>query len=170
VTSASAPVDEPDVIHESDIVDHRLIGARLRPQASAAVIAKSVAAAVAAGLTEELAQTLAHAAADQQQLRRALRAPKIQRFGVEEFTYIEFDVLGWRIVPSPDNIRFEGEHARDAVGMPRFGAVEDQPMLTFEMNSAKALIDAMAPRITDMTENAPTCRPFRTEASKRRAG
>lgn len=140
---------------ESDVVDHRLIGAQLRPLASAAVIAKSVDAGTATGLSEELAETLAYAAADQQQLRKALRSPKIQRFGAEEFTYIEFDVLTWRILPSPDNIRFEGEHARGTIGMPRFGSVDGQPLLTFEMDSADMMIDAMAPRITDMVENNP---------------
>ena len=127
---------EPALSPESDPVDHRLVGARLRPLASGAVIAKSVDAGIAAGLSEELAETLAHAAADQQQLRKALRSAKIQRFGAEEFTYIEVDVLTWRIVPSPDNIRFEGEHARGTIGMPRFGAVDGQPLLTFEMESA----------------------------------
>jgi hypothetical protein len=146
---------EPAPFAESDIVDHRLVGARLRTPASAAVIAKSVAAGVAAGLSEELAETLAHAAADQQQLRKALRSPKIQRFGTEEFTYIEVDVLIWRILSSPDNIRFEGEHARGEVHMPRFGAVDGHPLLTFEMNSTDKLIDAMATRITDMIENNP---------------
>ena len=146
---------EPALSPESDPVDHRLVGARLRPLASGAVIAKSVDAGIAAGLSEELAETLAHAAADQQQLRKALRSAKIQRFGAEEFTYIEVDVLTWRIVPSPDNIRFEGEHARGTIGMPRFGAVDGQPLLTFEMESADKMIDAMAPRITDMVENNP---------------
>ncbi|GAB3852579.1 hypothetical protein ACFPIJ_64290 [Dactylosporangium cerinum] len=151
----SVPADDADPSFESDIVDHQLIGARLRPPASAAVIAKSVAAGVAAGLSEELAKTLAHAAADQQELRRALRTPMVQRFGTDEFTYIEFDVLTWRIVPSPDNIRFEGEHARGAIHMPRFGALEGQPLLTFEMDSADSMIDQMAPRIDDMAANNP---------------
>lgn len=155
MTPVSLSAAEPTLFAESDIVDHRLVGARLRPLASAAVIAKSVAAGIAAGLSEELAETLAHAAADQQQLRKALRAPKIQRFGAEEFTYVEFDVLIWRILPSPDNIRFEGEHARGTIGMPRFAAVDGQPLLTFEMDSADKLIDAMAPRITDMAEHNP---------------
>ncbi|MEV0611521.1 hypothetical protein AB0I61_34785 [Polymorphospora rubra] len=151
----SASTAEPDPADESDIVDHQLIGARLRPPASTAVIAKSVAAGVAGGLSEELAETLAHAAADQQELRRALRAPKVQRFGTDEFTYVEFDVLAWRIVPSPDNIRFEGEHARGAINMPRFGALEGQPLLTFEMDSAEDVIDQMAPRIADMAAHNP---------------
>lgn len=154
MTSLPLPAAEPDVV-EPNIVDHRMIGARLRPLASIAVIDKSIAAGVAAGLPQELADVLAHAAADQQQLRAALRSPKVQRFGTEEFTYIEFDVLAWRIVPSPDNIRFEGEHARGAVGMPRFGAVEGRPLLTFEMDSAQAMIDAMGPVIDDMVENNP---------------
>ncbi|WP_030688441.1 hypothetical protein [Streptomyces sp. NRRL B-1347] len=140
---------------ESDIVDHRLIGARLRPPASQAVIDKSVAAGVAIGLSPEMAEVLAAAAADQQQLRRALRSPKIQRFGSEEFTYIEFDVVTWRILPSPDNIRFEDERARGTIPMPRFGAVEGEALLTFEMDSADKMIDAMAPRITDMVNNNP---------------
>ncbi|WP_331747591.1 hypothetical protein OG365_40940 (plasmid) [Streptomyces sp. NBC_00853] len=140
---------------ESDIVDHRLIGARLRPPASQAVIDKSVAAGVAIGLSPEMAEVLAAAAADQQQLRRALRSPKIQRFGSEEFTYIEFDVVTWRILPSPDNIRFEDERARGTIPMPRFGAVKGEALLTFEMDSADKMIDAMAPRITDMVNNNP---------------
>ncbi|WP_327136285.1 hypothetical protein OG311_40400 (plasmid) [Streptomyces sp. NBC_01343] len=140
---------------ESDIVDHRLIGARLRPPASQAVIDKSISAGVAIGLSNEMATVLASAAADQQQLRRALRSPKIQRFGSEEFTYIEFDVVTWRILPSPDNIRFEDERARGTIPMPRFGAVQGEALLTFEMNSAEKMIDAMAPRITDMVNNNP---------------
>jgi hypothetical protein len=155
VTPMSVPVSESAPFAESDVVDHRLIGARLRPPASTAVMAKSVAAGIAAGLSEELAETLADAAADQQQLRKALGSPKVQRFGAEVFTYVEFDVLTWRIVPSPDNIRFEGDHARGTIGMPRFGAVDGQPLLTFEMDSADKMIDAMAPRITDMAENNP---------------
>jgi hypothetical protein len=155
VTTISTPAAERDDLLDGDEVDHRLVGDRLRPLASTAVIAKSVAAGVAAGLSEELAETLAHSAADQQQLRAALRTPKVQRFGAEQFTYIEFDVLTWRILPSPDNIRFEGEHARGTVGMPRFGALDGQPLLTFEMDSAQRLIDAMGPRITDMAENNP---------------
>ena len=155
MTTVLMSTAEPEGFAESDVVDHRLVGVRLRPLASAAVIAKSVASGIAAGLSEELAETLAHSAANQQQLRQALRTPKIQRFGAEQFTYIEVDVLTWRVLPSPDNIRFEGEHARGTVGMPRFGALEGQPLLTFEMDSAEGLIDAMAPRITDMLNNNP---------------
>ncbi|KAF5994536.1 hypothetical protein BOG92_024925 [Streptomyces sp. WAC00263] len=119
------------------------------------MIDKSVAAGIAAGLSRELAETLTAAAANQQQLRQALRSPKVQRFGSEEFTYIEFDVVTWRVLPSPDNIRFEGEHARGTIGMPRFGAGEEEALLTFEMDSAEKLIDAMASRITDMVDNNP---------------
>ncbi|MDA3644389.1 hypothetical protein LZ318_30745 [Saccharopolyspora indica] len=154
MTSASLPAAEPDAA-EPHIVDHQMIGARLRPLASTAVLDKSIAVGVDAGLPHELAEVLANAAANQQQLRNALRSPKIQRFGIEEFTYIEFDVLAWRIVPAPDNIRFEGEHARGTVGMPRFGAIDGQPLLTFEMDSAQAMIDAMGPRIDDMFNNNP---------------
>ena len=155
MTPISELAPEPASLLESDIVDHRVVGAHLRSQASQAVMAKTVAAGIDAGLSRELAETLAYAAADQQQLRRALRSPKVQRFGTEKFTYIEFDVLTYRIVPSPDNIRFEGEHARGTMRMPRFGAVDEQPLLTFEMDSADRMIDAMAPLITDMVNNNP---------------
>ncbi|MEU4266173.1 hypothetical protein ACYCCF_30030 [Streptomyces argenteolus] len=140
---------------DSDVVDHRRIGERLRPPASQAVIDKSIAAGIAAGLSQEMAETLTASAADQQQLRQALRSPKVQRFGSEEFTYIEFDVVTYRVLPSPDNIRFEDAHARGTIGMPRFGSVGEEALLTFEMDSADKLIDAMAPRITDMEENNP---------------
>jgi len=155
VTTSPISATEPEDFAESDIVDHRIIGARLRPQPSTAVLEKSIAAGVAAGLPEELAEVLAHSAANQQQLRSALRSLKVQRFGTEEFTYAEFDVLTWRIVPSPDNIRFEGEHARGAIGMPRFGAVAGQPLLKFEMDSAEDMINAMGPQITDMVMHNP---------------
>jgi hypothetical protein len=155
VTTSPMSANEPEDFAESDIVDHRIIGTRLRPQPATAVIDKSIAAGVAAGLPEELAGVLAHSAANQQQLRSALRSPKVQRFGTEEFTYIEFDVLTWRIVPSPDNIRFEGEHARGAIGMPRFGAVDGKPLLHFEMDSAEDMINAMGPQINDMVVHNP---------------
>jgi predicted translin family RNA/ssDNA-binding protein len=155
VTTSLMSADDPEDSAESDIVDHRIIGARLRPQPSTAVIEKSIAAGVAVGLPEELAEVLAHSAANQQQLRSALRSPKVQRFGTEEFTYVEFDVLTWRIVPSPDNIRFEGEHARGAIDMPRFGAVDGKPLLHFEMASAEDMINAMGPRINDMVVHNP---------------
>ncbi|MFE9391610.1 hypothetical protein [Streptomyces sp. NPDC006784] len=79
----------------------------------------------------------------------------MQRFGSEEFTYIEFDVVTWRVLPSPDNIRFEDLHARGTIGIPRFGAVEGAAFLTFEMDSAERPIDTTAPRITDMVDNNP---------------
>ncbi|WP_157405197.1 hypothetical protein [Actinopolyspora halophila] len=138
-----------------DTVDHRLIGTRVRPRASDSVFAKSVAAGENAGLTTELAETLAHAAADHQQLRKALGSPKVQRFGTEAFHYIEVDVLNWTIVPSPDNIRFEGEHARNEMNMPRFGSIDGQPLLTFAMESSTAFIEAMTPRIRQMLDENP---------------
>ncbi|MET8431753.1 hypothetical protein ABZV61_02925 [Streptomyces sp900116325] len=157
MSQAPALATEPPLpsFAESDVVDHRLIGARLRPPASQAVLEKSVAAGIAAGLSSEMAKVLTASAADQQQLRRALRSPKVQRFGSEEFTYIEFDVVTWRVLPSPDNIRFEDEHARGTIRMPRFGAVKEGALLTFEMDSADKMIDAMAPRIADMVANNP---------------
>jgi hypothetical protein len=155
VTTSPISASEPEDFTESDIVDHRIIGARLRPQPSTAVIEKSIAAGVAVGLPEELAEVLTHSAANQQQLRSALRSPKVQRFGTEEFKYVEFDVLTWRIVPSPDNIRFEGEHARGAINMPRFGAVDGQPLLKFEMDSVEDMINAMGERINDMVAHNP---------------
>jgi hypothetical protein len=147
--------NEADDFTELDIVDHKVIGGRLRPHAQTAVIDKSIAAGVEAGLTTELAEVLAHSAANQQQLRKALQSPKTQRFGAETFTYVEFDVLTWRIVPSPDNIRFEGEHARGTIGMPRFGSVDGMPLLTFDMDSAEQMINAMAPQIKEMVDHNP---------------
>ncbi|MEU7315509.1 hypothetical protein [Streptomyces sp. NPDC007083] len=41
------------------------------------------------------------------------------------------------------------------IRMHRFGAVEGEALLTFEMDSAEELIDAMAPRITDMVDDNP---------------
>jgi len=155
VSSVPISAKQSGDLLESEVVDHRLIGSRMRPPPSDALITKGIVAGVAAGLSEVLAETLVHAAADQQQLRHALRSPKVQRFGTEEFTYVEIDALMWRVLPSPDNIRFEGDHARGTVGMPRFGSVKNEPLLTFEMDSTEDLIDAMGPRIADMAEANP---------------
>ncbi|MER5336762.1 hypothetical protein [Micromonospora sp. NPDC002717] len=151
----SVNLTNPDDFGDSpSTVSHRVIGERIRPPASQAVYDKAITAGIEAGLTSETATLLAYASPDVQQLRRALREKKTQRFGTEVFTYIETDILMWHVMSSPDNIRFEGEHAHGDINMPRFGSVNGQALLTFEMNST-ALIEAMGPQIADMAEHNP---------------
>ena len=57
------------------------------------------------------ALTVSRSAADLTQLKEAIRSPRQRRYGQFKITYIEYDVVTWRILPSIENIRFEGSRA-----------------------------------------------------------
>ncbi|MDQ0757310.1 hypothetical protein [Arthrobacter sp. B3I4] len=57
------------------------------------------------------AETVARSAADLSQLKEAARSAQTRRYGQYEITFVEVDVVTWRIVPSLENIRFEGDRA-----------------------------------------------------------
>lgn len=63
------------------------------------------------GLQAFDADTIARSAADLSQLKEATRTPQTRRYGQYEIKFIEVDVVTWRILPSLENIRFEGERA-----------------------------------------------------------
>ena len=63
------------------------------------------------GLQEFDAETIARSVADLSQLKEATRTARKRRYGQYEIKFIEVDVVTWRILPSLENIRFEGDRA-----------------------------------------------------------
>lgn len=53
------------------------------------------------------AETLVTSAANLSQLKAAISRVATKRVGKHTFSFIEYDVVTWRILPSPENIRFE---------------------------------------------------------------
>ena len=76
------------------------------------------------------AETIARSAADLSQLKDAARTVHTRRYGQYEIKFIEVDVVTWRILPSLENIRFEGERAWKSGQALRYGtAINAQPVL-----------------------------------------
>jgi len=87
------------------------------------------------------ARTLISACADVDQLTKSLSAPISYNVGNHTFNYIEIDVVTWRILPSPENVRFEDSR----LGKPnvvRFTAVEDTsfPILKLNVDETASLV------------------------------
>lgn len=101
------------------------------------------------------AETLVTAAADLAQLRAASQRPLQMHVGRHTFTYIEVDVVTWRIIPSPENVRFEDQR----FGIPsaaRYSSLESgAPVLKFEAFSAKQLIDELEVQSDDIYRENP---------------
>lgn len=135
----------PDAFAER--VKHTRVGSLIRPPASQGVIQKNLEKALLVGLNRYQAEVLVYAAANQQQLRKALSAPKTHRYKNDVFHYFEVDVLMQRVVESPDNIRFEGDHAHGEIKLPRYEALPGQCTLTMQVPSSDTLVKEMADRI-----------------------
>jgi hypothetical protein len=87
------------------------------------------------------AETLARSAADLAQLRDAIRSARKRRYGQLEIEYIEFDVVSWRILPSLENVRFEGDRAWNPTTAARYSSLGvGQPVLTIEASDPAALL------------------------------
>ncbi|ADX72201.1 hypothetical protein Asphe3_10160 [Pseudarthrobacter phenanthrenivorans Sphe3] len=106
------------------------------------------------------AETLVSAAADVSQIRDAVRRVRYARRGAVSVSYIELDVVTWRIVPSPENIRFEDSRVRTLSLQSRFSSLPDaKPVLTFETASGADLgsrLDNEADLIYEVNEHAAT--------------
>lgn len=88
------------------------------------------------------AETLVTSAANLAQLKSAISRVATKRVGKHTFSFIEYDVVTWRILPSPENIRFEDK---------RLGS---QDAFRFTSLSGKAPVLSMTvPRATDLIED-----------------
>jgi hypothetical protein len=96
------------------------------------------------GFEDVEAETLVSSAADIDQVLRAINNPIKLNVGKHVFSYIELDVVTWRILPSPENVRFEDQRLglKDVV---RFGALHgtSRPVLTLNVASTADLISKL---------------------------
>ncbi|MGX1162045.1 hypothetical protein FBY31_3897 [Arthrobacter sp. SLBN-100] len=116
----------------------------LRTQNSRARSAAAELVTEAFGLHTFDALTIARSAADLTQLKEAIRNPRQRRYGKYIVRYIEFDVVTWRILPSIENIRFEGERAWSPGKAARYGALSTgDPVLTLDYDDVEALTTAL---------------------------
>ena len=110
------------------------------------------------------AATIARSAADLTQLREAIRSPRSRRFGQFKITYIEFDVVTWRILPSVENIRFEGERAWKSGKALRYGPMTPgEPVLGLSWPDPDELITSLTQQTQKIWNQNPHSKsiPFR---------
>ncbi|MGJ3189634.1 hypothetical protein [Paenarthrobacter sp. FR1] len=136
----------------------------LRTQNSKARGAASEMLQDAFGLHAFDAATVARSAADLTQLREAIRSPRIRRFGQFKITYIEFDVVTWRVLPSVENIRFEGERAWKSGKALRYGPMTPgEPVLGLSWPDPDELISSLTQQTQKIWNQNPHSKsiPFR---------
>lgn len=101
------------------------------------------------------AETIISAAADVAQLRKSIDNPIKYYLGLHTYTYIELDVVTWRILPSPENVRFEDERFGYETAE-RFSSLEGPaPVLIFNSESVNRLIDRMENESKDIMQENP---------------
>jgi hypothetical protein len=102
-------------------------------------------------------EVLMSAAADITQLKKAIENPFKFNLGWHSYTYVEFDVVTWKIFPSPENVRFEDQRF-GLVDASRFGSIDTvAPVLSFHAGTINKLIDSTENESRDiMSENPHT--------------
>lgn len=87
------------------------------------------------------AETLVTSAANLAQLKAAISRVATKRVGKHTFSFIEYDVVTWRILPSPENIRFEDKRL-GSQGAFRFSSLSGvAPVLSMTVPKATDLIE-----------------------------
>lgn len=106
------------------------------------------------------AETLVSAAADVSTIKEAVKKVRQARRGSISVSYIELDVVTWRILPSPENIRFEDSRVRSGTQGERFSSLSGGlPVLVFKGSSSSVLaerLDREADVIYQANEHAAT--------------
>ena len=104
------------------------------------------------------ADTLVVSAADLKQLKSALTQVQVMHIGQHTFSYIEFDVVTWRILPSPENVRFE-DRRLGQIDPYRFGSLsETQAVLTMKVSNRKDLFDDLIEFSEEIKRDSPHTR------------
>lgn len=143
---------------------YQAISESLRTQNAKARSAASEMIQEAFGLHSFDAATIARSAADLTQLREAVRSPRQRRYGQFKITYIEFDVVTWRILPSVENIRFEGERAWKSGKALRYGPYDmGGPILGLTWPDTDFVISSLTSQTQKIWNQNPHSRsiPFR---------
>jgi hypothetical protein len=111
------------------------------------------------GLHEFDAETVCRSAADLSQLREATRLVRKRRYGQLEITYIEFDVVTWRILPSIENVRFEGDRAWNPSAAARYSSLgSGQPVLTLSAPEPARLLSELRAQTAQIWRTNPHSR------------
>ena len=114
------------------------------------------------GLEKFDADTLVNSAADIRQLRSAINQPQTRYVSQHSFKYIEMDVVTWRILPSPENVRFEDRRLGQAEPY-RFGAVpESQAVLNMHVPSLRELLDDLVEFSLEIFKDSPHTKTIAT--------
>lgn len=143
---------------------YSVISESLRTQNSKARNAASEMITEAFGLHPFDAATIARSAADLTQLREAIRSPRQRRYGQFKITYIELDVVTWRILPSVENIRFEGERAWKSGKALRYGPFDmGGPVLGLTWSDADEVVSSLTTQTQKIWNQNPHSKsiPFR---------
>ncbi len=101
------------------------------------------------------AETLVSAAADITQLKDSLNRIQVVHVGKYTFSYIQFDVVTWRIIPSPENVRFEDSRLGTSNPL-RYEALSPQmPVLRMHSQTLKELTDLLSAQASDIWNENP---------------
>jgi hypothetical protein len=138
---------------------HFLVSSTLRAQ-NAKARANAVDLLVEAfGLHPFDAATVARSAADLSQLKEAVRNPQSRRYGQYEVSFIEVDVVTWRVLPSIENIRFEGDRAWKAGKALRYGsALPGQPVLGLQSPDPDLIVRSLREQTKTIWDKNPHSR------------
>jgi hypothetical protein len=100
-------------------------------------------------------ETIISSAADVSQLKKSIDNPIKYHLGLHTYTYIELDVVTWRIFPSPENVRFEDERFGFETAE-RFGSLDSvAPVLVFNSESVNKLLDRTVNESKDIMQENP---------------
>jgi hypothetical protein len=101
------------------------------------------------------AETLVSACASLAQLKSELSDPKYFYTGNHKFTYLELDIVTWRILPSPENVRFEDRRLGNASPL-RFTTLSNTPpVLKLSVPSLPSLFEELQRHCTAIKETNP---------------
>lgn len=136
-----------------------LISASLRTQNAKARTAAVDLLVREFGLQPFDADTIARSVADLSQLKEATRTAQTRRYGQYEISFIEVDVVTWRILPSLENIRFEGDRAWKSGQALRYGtAINAQPVLGLKYSDPDHVIRTLKDQAKTIWEKNPHSR------------
>ncbi|MFI9009907.1 hypothetical protein ACIGNX_22010 [Actinosynnema sp. NPDC053489] len=117
-------------------------------------VVKAYERGVKLGLDDDLALALAEAAVDPAKLRAEFASPKQRHLDGCTITYVTLDVWAPAVVPSLENIRFEGARGHwnahpDQKLLPRFGSADGAAALTLTADNPAHVVDVVSPLVAD---------------------
>lgn len=138
-----------------NVTPHELISSFLKSPSKALITKLTEEVKSKFSLQDLEAETLVTSAANLNQLKEAIQSPIKFHLGRHTYSYIEVDVVTWRILPSPENVRFEDQRF-GIQGAARFSSLSGKaPVLTFHANSLGELIEDLEVQAGDIYRENP---------------